>query len=403
MTNQILMRCSLSLLLALGAVALPAQTRPTILLDKGASEYPEPFSKVTQLVELRDGRLLLLDTGESALLLVDLKRGTSSKVSRKGGGPLEYQMPGSLLGGAPDTLLYLDMMQGRFLLLSQTAVPLGTARWDRGQGLEMFSMMVPTATDARGHVFGQTLGLVKPDSAAKAAMPVLSDTVELRRFDRSSGKTTTLTRIRNPAAQSKPKVDMSGGTLKMSMTASSYHPSDVWTALPDGRVAILRNGAYQVEFVNDVGKVTSGPVIPYIPIQVTAAEKRALVDSLRVTMDKSLAESQKAMASMRTPDGKGMPKMEIEVLEPKTWAATKPAYTAILSGPDGGLWVKRSQAAGSKTAGYDLLNGNGALLAHIQLAAGESLVGIGRGAVYTIRMDEDDLQYLRRYTLPVMK
>lgn len=402
-THRLTLVC---LLLALGAAALPAQSPPTIILDKGAREFPETFSKVEQLVELRDGRLLLLDTGESALMLVDMQRNTTTKVSRKGGGPLEYQSPGLLLGSVSDTLFYFDMMQARLLLLSPTATPIATTPLSRGDGMEMLMKAMPSATDSKGRMYGQTMGLAMADPATKTTtMPTFADTIEIQRLDRNSGKPTTLARIRNPVSQSKPKVEMSGSTVKVTMTAPSFFPSDAWAVLPDGRVAVLHNGVYQVHFVSEAGKVTPGPVVPYTPIPVTAAEKKSVVDSLRIAVDKGMAESRKAMASMGSAGGREvqMPKMEVVILDPAKWAATKPAYVAMTSSPDGRLWVTLSRAAGSRTTRYDVLSGTGALLAHVQIAAGERVAGFGRGAIYTVKLDEDDLQTLKRYTLRALK
>jgi hypothetical protein len=61
-----------------------------------------------------------------------------------------------------------------------------------------------------------------------------------------------------------------------------------------------------------------------------------------------------------------------------------------------------SQPAGTKSARFDVLNGTGAPVAQVVLAPGERFVGLGRGTVYTIRKDADDLQYLRKYQLPRM-
>jgi hypothetical protein len=64
------------------------------------------------------------------------------------------------------------------------------------------------------------------------------------------------------------------------------------------------------------------------------------------------------------------------------------------------LWVALSAPTGAKVSRLDVLDAAGTLLAHVQLAPGERIVGFGRGTVYTIRTDDDDLQYLRRYILP---
>ncbi|MES2125089.1 MAG: hypothetical protein V4503_10430 [Gemmatimonadota bacterium] len=384
--------------------ALQGQTRPTIVLTRGALEYPDAFTRISQLVELRDGRVLLLDSGEGALFAVDLARKRSSKVSRQGGGPLEYRAPGLLLGGGADTLLYYDLMQGRFLLLSASAVPLGTERFGNNDAEATLSGMTPSAMDARGRVYGITSGFSMGAAGGKnGSLFTLADTVEVQRLDRKSGRRVTVTRLRNAATQMKPRVEPSGGGMKLTVTAPDGQATDAWTVLGDGRVAVLRDGIYRVRFVTDAGRDVPGPVIPYQSVPITAAERKAIVDSVRTGMERSIAATRKAIGASGSASGKAPVQFGIVVLEPARWAANKPAYTGITASPDGVLWVSLAGRTGSRVQRFDVLNGSGALVAHVQLAEGESLAGWGRGTIYTIRTDEDDLQYLRRYSLPPLK
>lgn len=351
---------------------------------------------------------MVLDSKEKELRLVDLAHGTATRVSRLGGGPLEYQVPGVLLGGAADTIIYFDMMQRRFLLLSQTGVPVKTIPYGAttltgspDQTPSLMSQMLPTSTDAKGRLYGQTIGMSMAgiDSKSAPAMPTFADTVEVQSLDAHSGRTTTLARIRSPMAQASPKIEMIGTGIRMTITAPDFRPGAAWAVLPDGRVAILRDGIYRVHFIATGHAEMLGPLIPYSPVPVTASERKSVVDSMRASMDKTLATMRKSFSQARGAAGM-TPTVEARVLEPATWAASKPAYSAIISSPDGRLWVAMSTPTGTKVSRLDVLDAAGALLAHVQLAPGEKFVGLGRGTVYTIRTDEDDLQYLRRYALP---
>ena len=391
-----------------GVGAVRAQARvPVVTLDRGASEFAESFSGIAQVLELRSGSLLVLDNGEKELRLVDFTRGTMRSLGRQGGGPLEYKVPGILLPGAADTAPYYDIMQQRLLLVSPQGtvvrtVPFGTA----GDVASMISRMQPTGTDAAGRLYGQTMGLKMPtpQSGAQGPMPTFADTIEIQSWDVRSGKTTKLASIRSPASKLAPKLEMAGTNTKITMTAPDFSPQDVWTALPDGRVAILQGGNYQVRFVGAGRAETIGPRIPSVPVPVTALEKKALVDSVRRGMDSMFPQIGRSAAAAAGASGRttAVPRFAAEVLEPPRWPANKPPYTSLQSSPDGRLWVTLSQPTGTKTAKYDVLNGSGALIAHVELAPGERLVGLGRGTAYTTRKDEDDLQYLRRYVLPRM-
>lgn len=405
------MAASLLFVLMVPASVL-GQTRPvpSISLDRGATEFAESFSQLSSLVELRDGRLIVLDSKEKDLRLVDLAHGTAARVSRLGGGPLEYRVPGALLTGAADTVVYFDITQRRFLLLSQAGIPLATLPYGPNSAVgtpqqmqAMISQMMPTSTDAGGRLYGVTTGMSIPVFDGKSPpMPKFADTVEIQSLNMHGGQAITLARIRSPMAQSSPKMELVGTAMKMTMTAPDFRPGTAWAALPDGRVAVLRDGIYRVHFITATGTETIGPAIPFTPIPVTAVERRNLVDSLRTLLDSALKAMRKSVGAVG--DGTGhLPNIEMQVLEPSTWAATKPAYIVMTSAPDGRLWVMVSGPAGTTVVRFDLLDSAGALLAHVQLAPGERFAGVGRSTVYTIRTDQDDLQYLRRYTLPKLR
>ncbi len=394
---------ALSLAVAGGA---PAQARvPVFTLDRGAKEFAEPFSAITQVLELRSGSLLVLDDGEKELRLVDLARGTMRAVGRQGGGPLEYKVPGILLPGAADTASYYDALQQRLLLVSPQGTPVRTAPLGAvGDVASMVSRMQPAGTDAAGHIFGQTTGMKMPtpQSGAQSPMPTFADTIQIQSLDLRSGKTTRLATIRSPVAKLAPKMEMAGRNVKVIVTAPDFSPHDIWTALPDGRIAMLRGGVYQVRFVGAGRAETTGPLIAAVAVPVTAREKKALVDSVRKVMDSAMAQTIKQTAAAGGNQG-AAPSFTAEVLEPPSWPANKPPYTSLQSSPDGRLWVSLSQPTGNTTAKFDVLSGTGALIAQVVLAPGERLVGLGRGTVYTVRKDTDDLQYLRKYVLPRMR
>ena len=47
---------------------------------------------------------------------------------------------------------------------------------------------------------------------------------------------------------------------------------------------------------------------------------------------------------------------------------------------------------------YDLDGLSGKLLRHVMLPEDTRLVGFGKNSVYLVRIDDDDLQWLERYT-----
>lgn len=68
--------------------------------------------------------------------------------------------------------------------------------------------------------------------------------------------------------------------------------------------------------------------------------------------------------------------------------------------PSGEAWVRRHRPAAAAEVRYDLFDGAGRLVHQVELPAGRRLVGLGTGTVYTVREDEDGLQWLERYQFP---
>lgn len=68
--------------------------------------------------------------------------------------------------------------------------------------------------------------------------------------------------------------------------------------------------------------------------------------------------------------------------------------------PDGEVWVLRTRPAGDKIPTYDIFSRTGALVKSVALNPRSRVVGFGKGAVYVVRTDQDDLQYLQRYMRP---
>jgi hypothetical protein len=79
--------------------------------------------------------------------------------------------------------------------------------------------------------------------------------------------------------------------------------------------------------------------------------------------------------------------------------ATMPPFvgTAVLSTPEGQIWVGRGHSATDRTWRYDIFDGRGVLIGSATLGARSRVVGFGTGTVYIARTDpDDDLIYLEK-------
>jgi hypothetical protein len=75
------------------------------------------------------------------------------------------------------------------------------------------------------------------------------------------------------------------------------------------------------------------------------------------------------------------------------------ASAFVAFAPDGKLWIQRT-TFGREGARYDLIGPDGALVDRVRLPEGHRVVGFGRNAMYVVRRDSDDLEFLQRRPLP---
>ena len=90
-------RLSLAAMLVASATPALAQNVPTRTLSKPDAEYSEPFTQIAGVRELKDGRLIVIDPRDKTVQVVDMARGTATKLGREGSGPGEYGIPMRLL------------------------------------------------------------------------------------------------------------------------------------------------------------------------------------------------------------------------------------------------------------------------------------------------------------------
>ena len=383
------------------AIAVPAfaQNVPTRTLSKADAEYPEPFTQVTGVRELKDGRVIVIDPRDKTVQALDLKAGTAVKLGREGSGPGEYGMPFRLLPLPNDTSAVVDMLNNRMLLINPDAkvggfvdlnVPAPAGRGDgRGGGMMMIGGQMPTSSDAKGRMYMQGMPFRMTETG-----PVTADSVPMVRWDRASGKRDTLAWQRVP--QGSTQVSSRGGRGNMSFRVGAGAPftgADIMAVAPDGRVAIAHHDPYSVDFVNEAGQRTRGQPIKYDKIKVSEGHKA------------EWRERQKTATTMMISNDNGRRSASVggnpNVQDPENWGDEyMPPFlqnqNTVQFSNDGFLWVQRTGPAGQLPT-YDVIDRAGNLVQKVVLPKKARLLGFGNGAVYVARVDEDDLQYIQKY------
>ncbi|MGB1841703.1 MAG: hypothetical protein ACPHWZ_11405, partial [Longimicrobiales bacterium] len=100
--------------------------------------------------------------------------------------------------------------------------------------------------------------------------------------------------------------------------------------------------------------------------------------------------------------GGGGANAEDEELDQYTWPDVKPPFygTRIIVDPQDRAWVRRHVDAGQPTL-YDVFDRQGERVATYELPFRSRVVSFGASGVYVASLDDFDLNYLHRYTMPM--
>ncbi len=368
------------------ATAAPAQQAPAVRdLPRPASEIDDPFSLVVGMRELSRGRVVVADGGDGEVALVDFSTGERSPLGRQGAGPGEYRSPSAVFRGRGDTIWVFDPAQQRmtvFLPDQKAGIPFRVEMFDAATRT---AVMAPFHADESGRLYAGAL----PVGAGGPRM-LIPDSVDVVRFDpRSAGTRNTLAKVRFPTSGT-PEMRVEGTVIRYTMAFPGLVTADSWAVFPDGRVAIVHGATYTVEFIAPDGQRTTARPIAYDRIPVTRADQEEEMAEAR----RQLAEQLKAVQRNMPPNMT----LDLNMTAPESWPEMYPAISplAVFAAPDGLLWVRRATPARLNREHWDVISPAGALVARWRLPARTRLIGVGAGAAYTVRLDEDDLQYLQR-------
>lgn len=364
---------------------------PVQTLSKPDATFDEPFTQVVGVRELKNGEVIVGDLRDRTLQKINLKTGAAVALSREGSGPTEYSYPMAVYALPGDSTAIYDLGNQRYLVLDPTGKAVSTFRMEEGgSGGGMMILRAAATTDAKGRFYYSTRG--EPKGGFGDGPPTFSDSGRVIRYDRATGRSDTLAVVLVP----KPAVTASGSAnnRNVSVRPVPLAPEDAWGVAPDGRVGIARVRTDQVEWLLPGGKTVTGPKLPYAPVKVTDADKKAWQEqtarsSMMVSNENGRVTAGPAPADPRPLD----PSIE--------WPATKPPFprNAVQVAPTGELWLLRSRPASDPAPLYDLIDGQGRLVKQVRLPAKTRLVAFGKDVVYLVRRDADDLEYLERYRL----
>lgn len=373
--------------------ALPAQ-QPTPL-GRPVAEFEEPFSRVSGLRELADGRVIISDQREKLVQLIDLQRQSARRIGREGSGPGEYALPTTLLPMPNDQTLLVDMMNRRFLTIRPDGTPgdvispptIAPPAGGGGPAAMVGGLVNPRGVDAQGRLYFQDLG-IRPGQPSPDSVPILRWTPGQARVDTAAWVLGPQVNVSTTPARG----GGGGGMRVMVGGAPVWTPAEGWAVSANGQVARVQPNPYRVVWYDASRRGTAGPTVPYTPIRVTDADKRAYIEQQ--------AANPPTMVMM---GGGGGTSVQMPQMPEPTFAETKPAFfgtSSVFASPEGEVWVLRTRPANDHTPVYDVFDASGRLARKVSLAPGSRVVGFGGQSVYVVRTDEDDLEYLQKFARP---
>ena len=356
-------------------VLLAAQQQTIDVTGKPAASIPEPFTKISGVQELSDGLVVATDNMEGKVLLVDFGRGSVTQLGAKGDGPNEYRYPSRPVA-APNGAYIFDTYMRRAYLIGRG----GAFTWMKTLPDGPLSRV--RASDGAGRVYFEGSDF-DPNTGG------FSDSLPVVRWDPATNRVDRVGRVYGGG---RVIIQRGGGKASLAREITPFPHLDAWSALPDGRLALLRHEPFRIDFVSPTGAITAGQTIPMTPVPVTARER----DWFRAV------NTPPRMGAALVGGGSG-PQSMTPQWEDTSFPQTFPAFIGadVLSTPDGQLWIPRSFTSADKTRKYEIYDASGKQTTTALVGVHSRVVGFGPKSVYISRTNpDDDLVYLLKYVLP---
>ncbi len=368
--------CIVAAALALAAPAARAQ-RSIDLTGTPDAAIGEPFTMVTGVRELPGNLAIVTDQFEHRVFLANFAARTVRQIGRQGDGPGEYRFPMAPLPAPGNATWIYDATLRRINVIAPdgeftsalnpptTGIPGG--------------ILAVRGTDRSGQLFFEGNGF---DSETGRFI----DSITVVRWKPGDTKFDVMGKVWSGG-----RVIVNGpaGRMSIAREATPFPAVDAWTVLPDGRVAVIEHTPFRIGLLEPGGAIRLGPAISYVTLRVTRAERDAYRARHAAVRTSAAMKNGGGGAAMRAPP---VSDAEFPDLMPPFIAS------AVLTTPEGEIWIGRSHAAADRTWHYDIFDAGSRLIGSATLGANSAVVGFGAGTVYVARTDPaDDLVYLERY------
>lgn len=348
---------------------------PEITLDQPEAILNRDFQQVSNVIELRDGRIAFADLRDRRFLFGDFGTGevvpvgTHSDSVRFGTpAPGLHKFPGFVLRFPGDTIGLVDFALERTTLWTERGDYVGQlSRLGIGgfnQATDYDDRFAAYKEDIRS-----VLGGLEPGNELDF------DSLNVIRIARGDTVADTVLKLRLPPW------GLGQFGQQMKMVSTVFGRRDLFGVLPDGSIWVARATTNSVDWRAPDGQWVRGTRLDYSPIPVLQKEKDLFLERLRTQM-----------ASAGAPAG-------VELSYP--FADEKPPFSTGMTNPEGEAWLQRSRALQDSIPVWDVIGRDGQPIRSVRFPKATSLAGFGpAGRVYAILRDGDGTIRIARYVLP---
>ena len=364
--------CTIYAVLSVATVACrPAESQSQRLSQD--RRLPASLGMISNVIELKDGRVLFADTKSKLFLRADFRTGRLDTLgtpvdSIRPDSPSEqYRFPGWVARLAGDTIALVDFSAIRTTLWNEAGRALGLLPIKQVAGRTPI-MAYDTVGGGYKIDYQSVLGGGEPGS------PVRPDSIPVLRIALPGGQVDTVARLVSPEYG-----DAVFGE-EVQQAAKVFAPNDFFGVLPDGTAWVARAHENRVDWRSPAGKWTLGEPRSFTKVAVTQADK-----------DRVLAQVREQGKQF------GMPQ-DLRIVYP--FAETKPPFDLAISSPSGEVWLQRPRQSEGSSLVYGRVDRRRGWRPEVAFPKDASLVGFGaNGVVYGSVKNGDGSRSLARFKL----
>ena len=238
----------------------------------------------------------------------------------------------------------------------------------------------------------------RPSGPAARSASAL-ETVPLARVRLGSSTLDTVAQLANNVVEAR-LLPRAGGGFTPSFATNPLPVVDDWTIVADGSVALVRGADFHVDWLSASLATSASAAIAFPWVELSADDKRRIADSARIAAESLRARMTQTAGRSGVTPSRGV-SATISMVEADGLPDRRPAFRRGATLPDleGRLWVEVTLPKRGGGPMYYVIDRDGKLVDRVQLPAGRSLVGFGRGGMVYLSAPIDSGVALQRVRL----